>query len=135
MPTIICRICSKKSYIKPYHLKIGGGKYCSRKCQTIGQRRGKFINCYTCNKLAWKMPKELKHSKSGKFFCTKRCQTIWRNVFFSGEKHPFWKGGLHGYRHILLRSHAEQMCKFCKLKDKRILAVHHLDKNRMNNKI
>lgn len=80
------------------------------------------------------MPKFIKKSKSGKFFCNKSCQTIWRNKYFSGSKHPMWKGGIHSYRTAIKRFGKKTQCKLCNIKDIRLLAVHHLDKNRKNNK-
>lgn len=133
MPHVECKICSSSFYAKPRHLKIGWGKYCSSKCQYIGQRTGMYFPCAICTKKIWRTPRETKHSVSQKYFCGKHCQTVWRNKFYSGVKHPFWKTGIKAYRQILLRSGTPMECKFCDLKDKRILAVHHIDKNRNNN--
>ena len=91
--------------------------------------------CEICKKEVWKAPKALKNSKSGKFFCGKSCQTKWRNEFFSGEKHYFWKGGEFIYRNNLIKTGIEQVCKRCGNSDRRVLDAHHLDKNRRNNKI
>lgn len=134
MPSVCCKICSNSFYVKPSHLLLGYGKYCSKACQAKGQLQGKLVACSMCSKPTWKQPKDLKHSKSGKFFCGKKCQTIWRNKVYSGENHPFWKNGENIYRNILLRAKILQICKRCDISDKRILAVHHLDQNRENNK-
>lgn len=135
MPTTPCKICDKKFYVKPSHKQMGYGKYCSRDCQAKGQLRGKTVKCSTCSKDTWKQPRHLKNSKSGKFFCSKSCQTIWRNRVYSGESHPFWKNGESVYRKIMIRAGIAQVCKFCGLNDKRVLAVHHRDKNRDHNQI
>lgn len=133
MPYVECKICDKAFYAKPRHLKIGWGKYCSKTCQYEGQKTGKFVQCETCSKEVWRMQKSISHSKSQNFFCTKVCQTIWRNKVYSGPNHSFWKTGIRAYRQILLRSGAKVFCRFCKTEDYRILAVHHIDKNRSNN--
>lgn len=39
------------------------------------------------------------------------------------------------YRSILTHSKVLAVCKLCKNKDKRVLAVHHLDRQRSNNKV
>jgi len=82
------------------------------------------------------MPRELKSSKSKKYFCSKSCQTKWRNEYFSGEKHPNWKGGFfREYREILTKGGAKPVCKLCGLKDKRLLVAHHKDKNHKNHDV
>ena len=136
MPIKSCLICGSKFYKKPSHILRGEGKYCSNACAGKSRLRGKFIKCAICGQVAWKMPKALEHSKSGKFFCSKSCQTIWRNTIrFVGPKHPNWKGGLSRYRLIISRSNISKICKRCGVDDIRILAVHHIDKNRNNNKL
>jgi len=133
MPYNNCKICSKEFYIKPSHLKLGYGKYCSVKCRAQSQKKGKNVYCEICNKEIWRMPKCLKKSKSGKFFCSKSCQTKWRNKYYSGDKHYFWKGGENVYRKRMLSSDIRLICKKCGVKDIRILVVHHKDRDRKNN--
>jgi hypothetical protein len=136
MPTVKCKRCEKDFFAKPSWLKIGYGKFCSSKCQYEAQKRGKFIACHICGEKTWKAPKQMKHSKSGKFFCSKSCQTLWRNKEFKGPRHHNWKGGenIH-HKKFLIENNIELICKICGTEDERILAVHHLDKNRKNNKI
>ena len=40
-PNIKCELCGKEFYAKPYFLKHGWGKYCSKKCKDASQRKGK----------------------------------------------------------------------------------------------
>lgn len=134
MPQVKCKLCGKEFYVKPSQQLRGYGKYCSRGCHHLASRKGKIIVCDICGKEAWKIPKDLKNSKSGKFFCSKHCQTIWRNKYFSGERHPLWNGGRHSYRSAIARYKTEEKCRICGCVDKRVLAVHHFDKNRKNNK-
>ncbi len=136
MPILNCKVCDKEFYVKPSHLLRGDGKYCSNKCAGISRLRGRFVKCFMCKKDAWKRPKALLHSKSGKFFCGKSCQTVWRNtVRFIGPEHPNWKGGEFTCRLIMARSNTPCICKRCGEEDKRVLAVHHIDKNRLNNSL
>lgn len=60
---------------------------------------------------------------------------MWRNSTFVGPYHGNWKGGEKSYRETLLRIKTEKFCLRCKINDIRILAVHHLDRNRKNNKL
>ena len=136
MPIVKCKICKKEFYAKPNWLKRGWGKFCSSKCQHEAQRKGEFVRCEICEKEIWRMPQKLKHSKSGKYFCCKAHQTLWRNRIFSGEKHWNWKNGENvKYKSILLKNKVKEVCKVCKCDDTRILAVHHLDNNHKNNSL
>lgn len=134
MPQVKCKICNKEFYVKPSHQLLGWGKYCSRACSHDAQKKGRKIKCDLCEKEVWKSPNDLSRSKSGNHFCSKTCQTIWRNKTYVGEKHSLWSGGQYSYRAAMKRSGADLVCKKCGNDDKRLLAVHHLDCNRKNNK-
>lgn len=135
MPQANCKVCNKEFYIKPSHQRYGFGKYCSRKCQHRGQRKGKFVLCEICHKETWKTPKDFRKSKSGKFFCSKSCQTKWRNNIFVGEKHANWRGGEFTYQRIMKQYKIPPVCNGCKINDKRVLIIHHKDSDRKNNNI
>ncbi len=130
-----CKICGKEFFTKPYFVKNGGGKYCSKKCHYKGLKKGEYRPCDICGKETYKKQRQLTVSKSGKYFCGKSCQTKWRNEQFVGDKHANWKNGLHAYRSVLARHRVPKICGLCKTKDARVLAVHHIDKNRKNNKL
>lgn len=133
MPHVECQFCKKDFYVKNRYLELGWGKYCSRICRSKGQLRGKSFHCLICSIEIYRSPSEIEHSKSGKFFCGKRCQTRWKNSKAIGEKHPNWLSGIRVYRDILIRSGIEQICARCFEDDKRVLIVHHIDHNRQNN--
>jgi hypothetical protein len=135
MPQVKCKICNTEFYVKPSHQLRGWGKYCSRKCFAKGQLKGKFILCDICSKRAWKTPKDLRISKSGKFFCSKSCQTLWRNKIYVGPKHANWRGGEYTYPRIMAEHKISPICQKCGIKDKRVLVIHHKDQNRKNNVI
>ncbi len=137
MPTVKCGICKRGFYAKPSWIKYGNAKYCSRTCQHEGAKTGKWVTCFTCKKDVYKTLKAIRISKSKKYFCTKKCQTIWRNsVVYVGKNHSNWKSGEHvEYRNRLLKNGVQQYCRVCKTKDKRILCVHHVDRDRKNNSL
>ncbi|MFA6338617.1 MAG: hypothetical protein WCW87_00975 [Candidatus Paceibacterota bacterium] len=135
MPIVKCKICSKDFYAKPFWIKRGNGKYCSTKCQYEGARKGEERTCFICKKKTYKTKLQLKRAKSQKFFCSKSCQTKWRNTEFVGPKHANWKKGEFAYRSILNRCNLPKKCSKCGLCDKRVLAVHHIDHNHSNNKL
>ena len=60
-----CLNCKTIILVYPYQIKIGEGKYCSKKCSSVANR--------------------------GVIFCTK---TLFKKGQFSGDKHPNWKGGI-----------------------------------------
>src|SRR3989344_2956539 len=134
MTHVSCAVCGKEYYAKPWHLKIGWAKYCSRACTNIGVRKGKEVKCSICGKAIYRQPKDLLRSKSEKYFCSKHCQTLWRNHTFVGELHGNYKSGRAAYRSILSRTERERICQLCRTDDTRLLQVHHIDRDRTNNK-
>lgn len=128
-----CEICNCTFYVKQSYLNLGWYKCCSTKCRTIKQKKGDFFKCFVCNKGIYRSPLQIKRSKSKKFFCSKSCQTEWRNKFFIEEKHVNWKGGIRSYRNILKRTDKKQICFNCNISNKKLLIVHHIDHNRDNN--
>ena len=133
MPHLSCKICSSAFYARPNHIKRGWGKYCSINCRNKSQFTGKYLSCHNCGKRIYRTPATINKSQSKKYFCSKSCQTHWRNKHFSGNKHANWIIGKYGYRNILKRSNKKQECYKCNITDKRILAAHHIDFNRENN--
>ena len=136
MPQAKCHICKKLFYAKPHWLKKGWGKYCSIGCSRQGSKKGHFVDCFICNKSIYRTRESLGHSKSKKYFCSKSHQTLWRNQFFKGDRHPNWRHGENiKHKGLLIYNHIEPLCKLCATKDLRVLAVHHLDQDRKNNEI
>lgn len=135
MTQVGCLACKKEFYAKPSWVRKGWGKYCSKTCQFEDQKTGLIVKCSVCGKDCYKSVKALNASNSGKYFCSKSCQTIWRNKLYAGPSHSQWRGGERVYKSILLKSGLEQLCRRCKIDDKRVLAVHHLDRNRKNNSL
>jgi hypothetical protein len=136
MPIVSCEQCTHKFYAKPSHLTRGWGKYCSKTCQYTALKTGVITKCDFCGKEVYKSKKDQSRSASGKFFCGKSCQTNWRNtVMYTGDQHANWTNGESSYRQRLLRARRPQICTKCLSIDSRILAVHHIDKNRQNNKM
>ena len=132
---VSCKQCGSDLKTKPSHIALGFGKYCSRACSSEASRKGKNVICHVCGTTTYKQQKDLKRSKSGKLFCSKSCQTQWRNQVYVGRKHGNYKTGKSSYRSALKRSGAKQVCCRCRENDTRVLAVHHIDRNRNNNSI
>ncbi|MBU6388438.1 HNH endonuclease [Patescibacteria group bacterium] len=135
MAIVACKKCGKEFYAKPSWLKIGFGKYCSADCHHASMKNGEEVPCAICGKLSYKTQKGLKGSKSGKYFCSKSCQTLWRNQLYIGPAHKNFKTGEFVYRGVIERANIPKICRLCKTIDYRVLAVHHIDKNRKNNEL
>lgn len=134
MPKVCCNNCGKLFHVKPNTLLLGWGKYCSRACKAQSQFNGVKLKCFICRTELYRGPAKYEHSKSKKFFCSKRCQTIWRNAYFSKERHSNWINGSSVYRQIL-QNLKDPICLLCANKDARVLVAHHKDHNRKNNKV
>jgi hypothetical protein len=135
MVVVTCKICKKEFNAKPAHVRYGWAKYCSKQCHYAGLRTGSMEKCFRCGKEVYRERRMAGRTKSGKFFCGKSCQTLWRNQLYVGVKHANYKHGTSSYRSVLVRAGVKKYCRLCKSKDERILAVHHLDENRRNNKV
>ena len=127
-----CEICLKEFFPKPSNVRVGWGRFCSSTCHYLSARKGKMVYCDQCKKEIYRNQTKLAVSRSGKFFCTKSCQTKWRNKYFSGKKHANWISGESTYRDVLLNNNIKQICRRCKNKDHRVLVVHHMDHDRKN---
>lgn len=91
-------------------------------------------SCANCGIEINKRPAEIKRSKTGNSYCSKSCSNSNNNrLFRQGENNPNFKNGIRTYRSKKLRE-VEGKCERCGIDDIRVLEVHHIDKNRHNNK-
>lgn len=67
--TVVCEVCGKEFYRKPYHIKTGRSRFCSEECRKVGWatelvkpdrasrreklRKGKTIACMNCGTTAY----------------------------------------------------------------------------------
>lgn len=135
MKNVICDFCGQQFKKKKSQLKLSIKHYCSIHCSEQGRRKGKTIECFTCNKIIYKPLKDLKNSKSGKCFCGRICSNVWIGKQQRTENNPNWTGGLSSYKDLLKRTNTKQFCVLCKKDNHKILCVHHIDRNRKNNNV
>lgn len=135
MAYVKCGLCEKEFYVKPVHLRLGYGKYCSRACSFQSMRNGRWLKCDGCGTDVYRTQKYIKASRSKKYFCNKSCQTKWRNSEFIGNRHANWLHGRGSYRNIMKRAGNDPVCSLCATTDERVMVVHHKDVNRKNNKL
>lgn len=132
MEKIICEHCHNIFWVKGWSVRNGWGRFCSRQCHYLEARKGKTVLCDVCKEKIYRNPVKIKLSKSGKFFCSKSCQTVWRNREFSGARHKLWKDGSSTYRDVLIKADIKQICNVCRMNDRRVIVAHHKDQNRKN---
>jgi len=135
MTIVKCGICSKVFYTKPSWVKLGGGKYCSRKCSDLARRKGKMVKCFICGKEIYRSLEDLKNSKSQNYFCSRKCSLSWNNTLHIGADSVNWKGGRFCYKNILSRAGVEKKCVLCGENNSKLLSAHHIDQNRSNNTV
>jgi len=88
MVILTCKNCGKKIKKYPSQIKVGEGKYCSKKCYTqamkgidlfsnaVRGRKKKIrveINCFVCRKLFETVPSKIGVRK----FCSKKCYFVY----------------------------------------------------------
>ena len=133
-----CSVCGKIVLREIKHInaakKHGWAFYCSKKCRSIKKTTSTKCECANCGKEIYRIPSQLKRSKSGQVFCSRHCSTILNNkTHKSGEKHPNYNGGQATYRKKALA--LKQECCVCGYDIIEVLEVHHIDCDRGNNNI
>lgn len=94
-----------------------------------------LCKCFNCGKPVEKYPSDLRRSKSGNVYCSKKCAVSKNNALYKhGEMHPNYTQGRGSYRNRKLR-YSENKCERCGIDNKIVLEVHHIDGNRKNCKL
>jgi 5-methylcytosine-specific restriction endonuclease McrA len=129
-----CKICNAEFY-KPQHVNK---TTCSIKCSgELKQKEKVEITCANCKSNFKRKKSSLTNSKSGLFFCTRKCKDYAQSLK-GGIKEiqpEHYKSGLSSYRIRAFREYASK-CAFCSYtKDEKMLEVDHIDSNRENNDI
>jgi hypothetical protein len=133
----LCKVCKKEFWI-PKHVLLKSF-YCSRKCCNSDTNSLK-IKCSLCEKLVLKRPSEIKASKSGLLFCSRKCKDdgqqidngfndLWPKHYNNEGKTTYRKRAFHKYGKKCMNI----KCGYDE--EIRMLDVHHKDFSRSNNKI
>lgn len=120
------------------------GMFCSLRCsaQYNGKQTKtsmvKNVFCSYCNKKFHKSNTGIKKSKSGLFFCCRKHKDLAQRISFGLKKiHPKHYGGVNGEHRNCYRERVfenkEHKCQ-CGFDYEGLLVIHHIDKNRKNNK-
>jgi len=115
-------------------------RYCSRKCSQDSKKRRILIECYSC-KLMFEKPKSKfeNSSKHNFHFCSRKCkefsQSLKGNCLEIRPPHYGNGAGALSYRKLAFENYSNKCnrCGYNKILD--VLQVHHIDRNRDNNKL
>jgi endogenous inhibitor of DNA gyrase (YacG/DUF329 family) len=136
-----CEKCKKPFDTLSSEIKRGYGRFCSRECSAqrprLKNRKRVKVICSRCKKKFEKKLSSLNRSKSGLYFCTRRCKDLAQRII-GGIKdiQPSHYGITNtNYRAIAFR-HLPHRCNSCNFDEiVELLQVHHKDCNRENNRI
>jgi len=137
----LCLRCSKPFITETKYLKRGHGKYCSSSCSSLSRTKKKHektIQCAQCSVMFYRQPSHLKNSKSGLYFCSRKCKEAAQQIGGMPELHPphYGKGESRSAYKNIFRRKLKKSCRACGYdKDRRALDVHHVDGNNRNNRI
>ncbi len=84
-----CIVCDRELATTAKRQQDGRGKYCSRKCLHISQRKPKVITCIVCGTTKTITSRQYANRKG--LFCSYAC----RGIYMSGSNHAMWKGGVY----------------------------------------
>jgi hypothetical protein len=130
-----CLVCSGEFDRPPDTLPGEWQFHCCQQCLKWGVLTGEIKQCHHCGRRIYRRQADIRKSRSNLFFCDHSCRASWTNSLRAGENHPNWKQGGGAYRDILIRSGVRPVCERCRNEDPRVLAVHHLDQDRANNRL
>ena len=131
-----CRFCGESFPVRLTVLKRGNGKFCSVSCGAKFNARKRNppkepnVSCATCGTRFYKTPSRIAKSKSGLFFCNRKCKDSAQRIGGISEVIPSHYGTTKNYRTICFRHH-EKKCIVCG--EEGIVSVHHYDENHDNN--
>ena len=93
----ICEVYGKEFYVYPSVIKIGGGKYCSRKCNNESQKIEIILKCEFCGKEFKTIPSKINNGTMR--YCSRDCyykskgkKVIIRKCLKCGRRNESGKG-------------------------------------------
>jgi hypothetical protein len=126
-----CEACLGTFYVPKN--QIHKRRACSVVCRGKLRRRREQVVCGTCRKPFERVVNKLGNSKSGVYFCCRKCKDEGQRIEGVRAAQPgAYKDGASNYRDRALRDLGERCCRCGYDTDKRMLDVHHKDGNRKN---
>lgn len=111
--------------------------FCSLKCSSLSRTTRIETKCATCKSPLTRKPSDLLKSKSKLYFCNRLCKEEAQKIGGIEEIHPSHYGKtLTKYRLVCFRNNGlKKVCNRCGFDNELAICVHHIDRNRSNNKI
>lgn len=143
-----CLNCNKEFQAQVKEVNRGGAKYCSRSCSASHNRKAHFeeamkpnAECAYCHVPLYRNNGGRSKSRSGLFFCSRDHKDLAQRLSGVKEFHPRHYGTRTGnspgtdYRNVAFRNlpHKCNMCEYNKHPS--LLVVHHIDRDRANNRL
>ena len=116
----------------------GNQKYCSHNCRYEHLKSFRVETpCYNCGKITYRNNAQLKTSKHGVYFCSRKCKDFSQSLVGNCEQirpdHYGFSVTRLKKEDIIYRYGVEQKCVGCAEKSPYLLCVHHIDGNSKNN--
>jgi hypothetical protein len=135
-----CLNCQKDFNARSQDVNRGYGKFCCQSCSSSYNRAHEVkpepnVECAWCHIRFYKNKSKKKASKSGLYFCGRKCKDQAQS--FGGIKEiqlPHVGNGIRCYRNIAFRN-KDVKCERCGFDKEAAIIVHHRDRNRDNNHI
>ena len=106
--------------------------YCGKKCYQLSRRKRESVVCSQCGKGVSKTPSQIRKSKSGLFFCSKKCKGKAQRI--GGIKEimpPHYGTSTRNYRELY---EGDFICRRCGYEEFSCgVEIHHLDGDSKNN--
>ena len=133
---VICENCGKE-FLKPKRfLTRNKHHFCSQKCSHNFQQNRIKLKCAFCEKEFYRTPSKMIGSKSGIYFCCRKCKDEAQKIgngFKSIQPSHYGNGTSSDvYQRICFEYHPH---KCCVCGEENIVAVHHYDSNHNNNEV
>lgn len=128
-----CMEC-KSSMYAPVHVER---RFCGKICRGLFDRRGRVTKvCSGCNVSFEMQPSKQRNSKSGHYFCTRKCKDAAQRVGGLADIQPSHYGnGLSRYRKRAIEAYGA-VCKSCGYSEQsKMLDVDHINSNRKDNSV
>lgn len=109
--------------------------FCSSFCANIAKGLYVKLACDHCSDEFYKLKSKLAGSKSGKYFCGRKCKDLAQKYMLEIQPDHYGTGdGVHSYRRLAL-ANLPNICGSCGYSNILALEVHHKDRDRANNDI
>lgn len=128
-----CEECKSAVYA-PRHVST---RFCNKACRGLFGRRTRVTKvCATCNASFEMQPSKQRNSKSGHYFCTRKCKDAAQRVGGLTDIQPSHYGnGLSRYRKRAIEAYGA-VCKSCGYSEHtKMLDVDHINSNRKDNSV